>query len=263
MNNARAAPLLFCRRMLAWRILVLLALCVGSQATPSPPAAVDASTSTEAAPDVAEPAAVASEAESPADTAEAAQEDVEPEFVSAPEEEVVDASAPEEPPEVRSGSASVQWVVTKKMQARLAELGYTDTEVEQLDPERAAAIIRRSITRPPSGVPAGWNRGVRRQQQPLRSAVQAGVSLLTAVRKPLSASPVPLVLTGLLGALGCLKVATGGSSDGPRVKQALAPDPAVAEIVPEGSGTSSSSDDLWLDVQIDRFIAWLKTLIAK
>ena len=97
-------------------------------------------------------AAVEAEADGAAAAAEAeeaplqAEEEAEPELVSSAEEEAVDASAPEELPEARSGSASVQWVVTKKMQARLSELGYTEEEITQLDPERAAAIIRRGGT---------------------------------------------------------------------------------------------------------------------
>lgn len=40
--------------------------------------------------------------------------------------------------------ASVQFMMTQRMRARLVELGYSEAEVDALDPERAAAIIQAS-----------------------------------------------------------------------------------------------------------------------
>ena len=41
-----------------------------------------------------------------------------------------------------SESASVQMMITHRMRYRLAELGYSETDVDKLEPQRAAAIIQ-------------------------------------------------------------------------------------------------------------------------
>lgn len=56
-----------------------------------------------------------------------------------------------------SGSgSSMQWLTTSRMKEQLRQLGYSDDESSRLSPPRAAAIIDRSIPRPPGGVPAAW-----------------------------------------------------------------------------------------------------------
>ena len=52
----------------------------------------------------------------------------------------------------------MQFMVTQRMKAELAALGYSEAEAQILDPQRAAAIIEHSIRRPSRGVPASWNR---------------------------------------------------------------------------------------------------------
>lgn len=47
-------------------------------------------------------------------------------------------------------------MITMRMKDQLRELGYLPSEIAGLDPQRAAAIIDRSIPRPLSGVPASW-----------------------------------------------------------------------------------------------------------
>ena len=60
-----------------------------------------------------------------------------------------------------ASKASLQWFVTNGMKEQLSSLGYTPEEVKRLEPERARAIIDRSIRRPAKGVPASWTRNNR------------------------------------------------------------------------------------------------------
>uniref|UniRef100_A0A7S2E315 DNL-type domain-containing protein n=1 Tax=Haptolina brevifila TaxID=156173 RepID=A0A7S2E315_9EUKA len=45
---------------------------------------------------------------------------------------------------VSSESASVQFMITERMRTRLAELGYSDAEIDSLDPQKAAEIVQAS-----------------------------------------------------------------------------------------------------------------------
>ena len=54
--------------------------------------------------------------------------------------------------------AAVQFMITHAMRADLSGLGYTETDINSLSPERARAIIDNSIQRPASGVPREWLR---------------------------------------------------------------------------------------------------------
>eukprot|EP00967_Tisochrysis_lutea_P051177 scaffold63129_cov33-Tisochrysis_lutea.AAC.1 len=59
------------------------------------------------------------------------------------------------PPTGRS-AASMQFMITMRMKEQLRGLGYLPSEIANLDPQRAAAIIDRSIPRPSRGVPDSW-----------------------------------------------------------------------------------------------------------
>jgi hypothetical protein len=63
--------------------------------------------------------------------------------------------APGRPSPGRSAS-SLQFMITLRMKEQLRGLGYLTSEIAGLHPQRAAAIIDRSIPRPMSGVPASW-----------------------------------------------------------------------------------------------------------
>lgn len=65
---------------------------------------------------------------------------------------------PDTAPAPPAQDAGVQFMVTNKMKAQLEALGYLEEEIAQLQPERAAAIIARSIARPSRGVPKTWMR---------------------------------------------------------------------------------------------------------
>ena len=154
------------------------------------------------------------------------------------------------------------------MRAQLAELGYTPAEVAALDAERAAAIIQRNIGRPSKGVPSTWKRGASGKASPVRSAVNAGRSLLLAVGKPLKAVGVPSPYAGpatlFAVALSALGFLMNGRGDGAAVvKAALAPivDPMETEEMEEE--LPYNPDDLWLDRQIDKLIAMLKRALGK
>eukprot|EP00900_Chrysochromulina_parva_P004003 jgi/Chrpa1/13603/Chrysochromulina_OHIO_Genome00007145-RA len=167
------------------------------------------------------------------------------------------AAAPVDPPPPPAGPASVQWVVTQKMRMQLSKLGYSQEEIGKLDPERAAAIIRRGITRPARGVPGGWSKGVQQQgSKGIRSAVGLGQSLL-AKTKGVPGGPIAPAVALALGAL-TLVLKRGGGGPSVLVKRAVGP--SVTEPLLEKSNTS---DELWLDRQIDRLIAFLKDILGK
>jgi hypothetical protein len=167
------------------------------------------------------------------------------------------AAAPVDPPPPPAGPASVQWVVTQKMRMQLSKLGYSQEEIGKLDPERAAAIIRRGITRPARGVPGGWSKGVQQQgSRGIRSAVGLGQSLL-AKTKGVPGGPIAPAVALALGAL-TLVLKRGGGGPSVLVKRAVGP--SVTEPLFEKSNTS---DELWLDRQIDRLIAFLKDILGK
>ena len=167
------------------------------------------------------------------------------------------AAAPVDPPPPPAGPASVQWVVTQKMRMQLSKLGYSQEEIGKLDPERAAAIIRRGITRPARGVPGGWSKGVQQKgSRGIRSAVGLGQSLL-AKTKGVPGGPIAPAVALALGAL-TLMLKRGGGGPSVLVKRAVGP--SVTEPLLEKSNTS---DELWLDRQIDRLIAFLKDILGK
>ncbi|KOO28416.1 hypothetical protein Ctob_003193 [Chrysochromulina tobinii] len=167
------------------------------------------------------------------------------------------AAAPVDPPPPPAGPASVQWVVTQKMRMQLSKLGYSQEEIGKLDPERAAAIIRRGITRPARGVPGGWSKGMQQQgSKGIRSAVGLGQSLL-AKTKGVPGGPIAPAVALALGALTLVLKRGGG---GPNVLVKRAVGPSVTEPLLEKSNTS---DELWLDRQIDRLIAFLKDILGK
>ena len=183
--------------------------------------------------------------------------DASAEAAAAGAEEVPAAAPVDPPPPPPAGPASVQWVVTQKMRMQLSKLGYSQEEIGKLDPERAAAIIRRGITRPARGVPGGWSKGVQQQgSKGIRSAVGLGQSLL-AKTKGVPGGPIAPAVALALGAL-TLVLKRGGGGPSVLVKRAVGP--SVTEPLFEKSNTS---DELWLDRQIDRLIAFLKDILGK
>ena len=62
------------------------------------------------------------------------------------------------PTSAGAGDASMQFMVTQRMKAKLMALGYSEAEAQRLNPQRAAAILEHSIRRPSRGVPSSWNR---------------------------------------------------------------------------------------------------------
>ena len=183
--------------------------------------------------------------------------DASAEAAAAGAEEVPAAAPVDPPPPPPAGPASVQWVVTQKMRMQLSKLGYSQEEIGKLDPERAAAIIRRGITRPARGVPGGWSKGVQQKgSRGIRSAVGLGQSLL-AKTKGVPGGPIAPAVALALGAL-TLVLKRGGSGSSVLVKRAMAP--SVPEPLFE---ERNNSDELWLDRQIDRLIAFLKDILGK
>ena len=56
------------------------------------------------------------------------------------------------------GAASVQFMITHRMRAQLADLGYSEKEIKSLQPERARVLIAKQIKRTSRGVPKAWQR---------------------------------------------------------------------------------------------------------
>jgi len=68
--------------------------------------------------------------------------------------------------------ARKQWMVTQRMRADLLALHYTASEVAAIDPEVAAVVISRGLSRPRMGMPPAWKRrngkaGLGREAGPL------------------------------------------------------------------------------------------------
>lgn len=257
-----------CRRLSLWALLLLLAM--GAAQTPSPPPATEVAEVEEAAAAAADVSAVeaADTQEVPGAEAEAAPEaESEEEAVETEEEEAPVAEAetvappppPLPPPLPPSNKASMQWVVTAKMRAQLSKLGYSGAEVSTLDPERAAAIIRHSISRPAGGVPASWNRGAggrRVSSSPMRAAVRMVGKPLASV-PPAVLAPAVVLLLGGIGGLSGMGAAMGKKTRGKAVAAALA-EPTVAPPV-----GVAAEEELWLDRQIDKLISIIKVLLGR
>ena len=62
--------------------------------------------------------------------------------------------------------ASMQFMITQKMREQLFSLGYSARDISALEPERAAAIIQRSIQRPSHGMPSSWARSEKTRSTP-------------------------------------------------------------------------------------------------
>jgi hypothetical protein len=239
-------------------LLFGLAALVTPQVGASPPAPV------EDVEELAEGAAAAAAAGDSSMAAEASEAEAVESIESIQSEEPVEAAGPEDDaPQGGSGGSSVQWVVTAKMKAKLTELGYDEAEIAELEPERAAAIIRHSISRPNKGVPTSWNKGVR------RSAVGAGRGLLgkigKATRLPSSALAPVALLVGGVGAVSLGLVHSFGTSKATNAALTAEPlEPADEPEVPiQAPGAFESSEELWLDRQIDRLIFFLKRLLGR
>lgn len=144
----------------------------------------------------------------------------------------------------KSGTASMQWVITKSMRRELSGLGYTGDEVENLDPQRAAQIIKLKIQRPTRGMPDRWRKDYNTSPvlTLLRNAKAAGVPVLLAA----------LAIWGvsMMGGGG------GAPAASSRAHMSRVVEPSdVDKFVP-------APDRLWLDVQIDRIEWWWRQRAA-
>jgi len=213
-------------------LLLAAALHVGAESPPSPAAPASAD---DYAGDPVEAAADEDEADDFAEEEEEMEEEEEAEAEAAAPASAADEAAP-----------GVQFVVTNKMKAELAALGYSAEEVAGLSAERASAIISRKIERPGRGVPATWNR--RTGGGPLSKLAVGGKSALRALTsgKGLAFSGVAAILAAILG-LGLGGAGGGGS-------KVAAAAPVAEEPVATPSRRREPEAELWLDRMIDRAI---------
>ena len=81
-----------------------------------------------------------------------------------------DSSDPTEDDIDDRSKASLQYMITNRMrQILIDELSYLPSEVDQMDPQVAAVVIERGLTRPTKGMPSSWK--VRGSESPLTSAI--------------------------------------------------------------------------------------------
>lgn len=241
--------------MRRYRALVVLALCLGSHLVVA---------------DEADPAADVDLEEPSVDGLD--EEPVpDPEALPAPADEEIPLEEP--PAREPRNSASQQWVITHKMRAALADLGYTETEVAALDPQRAKAIIDKAISRPSGGVPAKWNKGAKGQP---RGPMGLCRSVLSPVRKVIGKAPGGPVVGAivLLGgaALGSGRIGGGGGEQPRRavisamLEKVSAPAPveeAPAAVWVEEEKPAPAVEELWLDRQIDNIGRFFMRLLGK
>ena len=270
--------------MPSWSRAVLLgtalALCLApGHSVSTPPLAkppkkqtlpkVEAEAVAEAAQEAAEePEAAAAEAVAEETEAELPEEEVEEE-----EEEVAappiaidaptakTASAPS--PAAAGSKASVQFMITADMKEKLLALGYSEEDIAQLQPERARVIVNRGLKRT-SKLPASWTRSAQRDGP-----------IVGAWRRIKQHTTTPAGMAGL--AAGGLATLLAARSSRPQpnfalaarpkanakpanAKAAKAEAPSKAAPAPPSSPSPPSSPPthkgLWLDVQIDKLIAF-------
>lgn len=59
----------------------------------------------------------------------------------------------------KGSSAKVQYMITNRMRNKLIkELGYLSEEVDMIEPQIAAVVIERALSRPSSGMPSSWRK---------------------------------------------------------------------------------------------------------
>jgi len=111
------------------------------------------------------------------------------------------ARAPPQPPAnppPTQDAASMQWMLTQRMRRTLIqELDYLPSEVDQMDPQVAAVVIRKGLKRPPSGMPVSWKRNRRadRNVQHRNSPrMQFEIPIKAIVLSPLRASKFAFLL---------------------------------------------------------------------
>jgi hypothetical protein len=168
--------------------------------------------------------------------------------------EVVEDSPPpaadQEPAEPEDESASMQFMVTNEMRAQLEKLGYKSAEIDELNAERAAAIIARNIAKPRAGVPPTWNRQAR--VKPLRG-------LMGRITPGKMTSGGGAALAGsLVAAIGALAVGMLGRGVKP------APLPILEEVIATpDDGFVPSDASMWLDRLIDDTILRIKLALKR
>ena len=263
------------KRLILLAALLLAAQCLAQDTPASPPAAPEAE---EAASEAAEPEA----AEGAEELDESEQvEEAEPPLPppppppppsppQLPTPAATPAASPA-PPTSTPGSASVQFMITAEMKSKLLALGYSEADVEQLQPERARIIVDKGLKRA-STLPASWTKSAKRDGP----VVQAWKRVKKVGQTPagaagLAASALATVAVAALSSRGPgdfalasrPKVAKAARLQPVKVKAQKAEAPPAVESDAPAKKLSYNPDDLWLDQQIDKFIAFLAGLFGR
>jgi len=251
----------------AWKRLLLLAAVLAlslAQETPpaSPPAAPEEEPELEATEAVVDDS-IEEDAEEPGELDEPEPPPPTPTPPPTPPPPTLPKPSPSPATSTR-GSASVQFMVTAEMKAKLLELGYTEADIESLQPERARVIVERGLKRTSTN-PASWTRQAkrdgpvvpawRRLKTPTGAAGLAVSALATLAVASLSSRPQPNFALAPRG-----KIGKAASVQPVKVRAAKARAAAVAPLPPPPPSTDS---DLWLDRQIDKLVAFLAGMFRR
>ena len=149
-------------------------------------------------------------------------------------------------------AAKMQWVVTNAMKAKMRTLGYSSEDIDSLHPERAAAIVDRSIRRPSKGVPAAWTR---KGGGPIGNLGKQIIPLLSGLT-----TVAAVILLGINKgkALESISGLFGQSPFGQSPRRA-----AAAPILTDPLTVDEPEAELWLDRQYDRLVASLAKMVGR
>ena len=257
------------KRLILLAALLLAAQCLAQDTPASPPVAPEAE---EAASEAAELEAAegAEELDEPEQVEEAEPPPPPPPPPQLPTPAATPAASPA-PPTSTPGSASVQFMITAEMKSKLLALGYSEADVEQLQPERARIIVDKGLKRA-STLPASWTKSAKRDGP----VVQAWKRVKKVGQTPagaagLAASALATVAVAALSSRGPgdfalasrPKVAKAARLQPVKVKAQKAEAPPAVESDAPAKKLSYNPDDLWLDQQIDKFIAFLAGLFGR
>jgi len=111
-------------------------------------------------------------------------------------------SPPPPPPAATAsaGSAAMQFMVTQRMRQRLLQLGYSESEIDSLDPQRAAAILEAApVEQPDASIPTAAE----------RRAAERRASALTRGQSPSPAEEARQMAADIMRKAAAAKAAAG------------------------------------------------------
>eukprot|EP00316_Scyphosphaera_apsteinii_P005235 CAMPEP_0119337362 /NCGR_PEP_ID=MMETSP1333-20130426/93848_1 /TAXON_ID=418940 /ORGANISM="Scyphosphaera apsteinii, Strain RCC1455" /LENGTH=264 /DNA_ID=CAMNT_0007348383 /DNA_START=124 /DNA_END=915 /DNA_ORIENTATION=+ len=169
-------------------------------------------------------------------------------------------------PRSPQSAAQVQWMVTNRMRVQLRALGYNEADIQLLEPERAAAILSRSIKRPSRGVPESWKRSPKAQRGlSIRQGLEGGCRAIMSAPGVIVPSAIGLSAMVVLIFHNMHRSTTGTSRP---VRANLGRIAGLGKRVTPPRKlvrrrTTPSSSGFWIDERIDDFVDWLREVFSK